>query len=303
MIEKLQNKRAKGYFFLIILLSLVAIFCIRYFIIPYLNGDKILINVSTLNDILDKLFTSLLVTVGIATFIFWLTPENKMNAQIKILQPIEIGETIFKARTDTEKWWFTGGSGRYTRSQTLPYLASLARQKNKTIEIIIQIMNPRNILMCSKYADYRNSLRTADKNNKKTPKSVQLDLISTIVSAYMWKTEQPLLDITLGLKDSFSLFRTDLSSSSALITKEDPIEPALLYENGTFFYNAQLQDMRQSLNQVTKLDFNIKFYGLNEIDETNTKELLTRLNFADLIADDDIKQIIKQAKDNTNPYA
>lgn len=303
MIEKLQNKQSRSYFFTIIILSLVVIFSARYFIIPLVNGSEIKVDVNILNDILDKLFTSLLVTVGIATFIFWLTPQNKMNAQIKILQPIEIGETIIKARTDTEKWWFNGGSGRYTRSQTLPYLGLLARQKNKTIEITIQIMNPKNAALCLKYADYKNSLRTAHKNNKKTVKSVQLDLISTIVSSYMWKAEQPLLDITLGLKDSFSLFRTDLSSSSALITKEDPIEPALLYENGTFFYTAQLQDMRQSLNQVTKLDFQIQFFGLNEINETNTKNLLAELGFSDLVADEDIKQIIEKAKDNQNPYA
>jgi len=40
-------------------------------------------------------------------------------------------------------------------------------------------------------------------------KQVRIELLSTIVSAFILKTEQPLLRICIGLKDHFSLFRID----------------------------------------------------------------------------------------------
>ncbi|MFL5740850.1 MAG: hypothetical protein ACJ75B_11575 [Flavisolibacter sp.] len=301
MTGQLPSKEQRKYFYTIIFLMLIAIFLIRHMLMPYLSGQKIELNNEVLYKILDDLFTSILVTIGLGIFLFWLTPKNKANAQIKILQPIEIGSTMTKARLETEKWWFNGGSGRYTRSQTLPYLANLARQRGKSIEVVIQIMNPNNQKTCRRYAEYRNSLKSGMRN-KKSEKSVQIDLLSTIVAAYMWRYEQPLLDITLGLKDSFSLFRTDISSTTALITKEDPIEPALLYENGTFFYDAYCQDLKQSLNQVTRLDMSISFVGVNEIAVSNTKELLQHLGFSDLVNDSEIGDIISKAKSNENPY-
>lgn len=301
MIEKLQNKQARKYFYIIIICLLLIIFLVRYFLIPYIRNETIVFNVHSLNEILDSLFTSILVTVGLAIFLFWLTPQNKLNAQIKILQPVEIGETIIKARTNTEKWWFNGGSGRYTRTVTLPYLANYARQNNKRIEIKIQIMNPKNDLLCEKYASYKNSLRTADKSNQRTKESVQLDLISTIVSAFAWKTEQPFLEITFGLKDSFSLFRTDLSSSGAIITKEDPIEPGILYEHGTFFYSAQAEDFTQSFNQTIQLDTNILFKKIDQLTESDIGELLTKLDIS--VNSKYLKTILSKLKTDKNPYA
>lgn len=303
MLEKLTTRQTRIYFFVIIGLLLLAIFLIRHLLIPYLTNKPIRINSDTLSDILDKLFVSTLVTVGLAAFIFFLTPQNKLNAQIKVLQPIEIGQTLIKARTDTEKWWFNGGSGRYTRSVTLPYLAELARAKNKTIDVTIQIMNPKNRELCEKYANYRNGLRTGKKTNPRTFSTVQIDLISTIVATYIWRQKQSLLNITLGLKENFSLFRTDLSSSGAIITKEDPIEPAILYESGTFFYHAQLEDLKQSLSQVKTLDMNIRLSENGTIDQKFVRALLIKLEMFDLITEADIPAILKKAQSTHNPYA
>lgn len=270
-------------------------------LIPFLTQERINFSNEVLYKILDGLFTSTLVTVGLGTFLFWLTPKNKLNAQMKILQPVEIGSTMTKARIDTEKWWFNGGSGQYTRAQTLPFLASLAREKNRSIDVAIQIMNPNNQKLCESYATYRNSLKSGTKN-RKTMRSVQIDLLATIVAAYMWKAEQPRLNIKLGLKDSFSLFRLDISSSTAIITKEDPAEPALLYENGTFFYDAYCEDLKQSLSQVMNLDMEVQFVGKNEINVAQTKALLEQLKFGALVNETEIEEIITKAKSDINPY-
>ena len=268
---------------------------------PYILGENIALDSNTAYQILEKLFTSVLVTIGLASFIFWLSPKNRHNAQIRILQPVEIGNTIVNARTDTEKWFFNGGSGRYSRAQTLPYLAELSRRSNKSIDISILIMDPRNEDLCRKYADYKNSLRTAKTKGKKTSKSVQIDLIATIVSCHMWKSEQPSLNITLGLKNTFSLFRTDLSSSGAIITKEDPLEPAIYYEKDTFFYFAQLEELKQTLNQVEILGI-LPFCGKDEIDESKIKSLTDKLNLQNLIEQGDLLEILTEVTNLKNPY-
>jgi hypothetical protein len=301
MIEKLETKDNRKSFFLIIGLLLIVIFSIRYFLLPYILGENIALNSKTAYKILENLFTSVLVTIGLGSFIFWLSPKNRHNAQIRILQPVDIGNTIVNARIDTEKWFFNGGSGRYTRSQTLPYLAELSRRSNKSIDISILIMDPRNEELCAKYADYKNSLRTAKSKGKKTSKSVQIDLIATIVSCHMWKSEQSSLNITLGLKNTFSLFRTDLSSNGAIITKEDPLEPAIYYEKDTFFYYAQLEELKQTMNQVENLEI-LPFCGQEEIDEGMIKSLTDQLNLQNLHEQGDLIDILNEVTKLNNPY-
>jgi len=302
MIEKLQNKSSRKYFYVLVSFLLVSIFLLRNFLIPYLYGEPIELTNQLFYNVLDKIFTSVLVTVGLGTFVFWLTPKNKLNAQIKILQPVEIGETIVNARTDTERWIFNGGSGRYTRTQTLPYLAELSQNKNKEIDISILIMNPKNHIITEKYAEYKNSLRTAKLKGRRTKKSVQMDLISTIVSCHIWKTEQPALNITLCLKNSFSLFRTDLSSSKVIITKEDPIEPAILYEKGTFFYSAQLEELKQVIKQNEVIQLK-PFVGLEDVSIENIEKLLIELDFSSLIIERDLEEILEKSMSRKNPYA
>lgn len=301
MIDKLQNKTNRKQFYLLIFFLLLVIFSTRYFIIPYCYTETIEISHTLLYEILDKLFSSVLVTIGLATFIFWLTPKNKLNAQMKIIQPIEIKEIFKKAMSDTDFWIFNGGSGRFTRSQTIPNLVKLSKEKNKSIDISIVIINPMNEEIINQYVDYKNSLRTSKKREKKTIKSVQIDLISTIISCHIWKTEQPLLDIKLYLKNHFSIFRIDISTKKVIITKEDPNEPAILFEKETFFYTSQIEEQKQVLKLFDEIKLS-KFVDLKNINITEVKKISTQLKFDNLLKEDDYKEILKKIKSNENPY-
>jgi hypothetical protein len=301
MIENLKTSHERKYFFLVVGLLLVVIFLLRYFVLPNYYESKVEFNYLTLYSILENFFVSFLITIGLGLFVFWLLPKNRANAQMRILQPIEIGSTIVNARVDTEKWFFNGGSGRYTRSQTLPFLAELSRQKNRGIDVSILIMNPKNESLCQKYADYKNSLRTAKMKGKRDIKSVKVDLISTIVSCHVWKYEQSSLNIKLGLKDSFSLFRTDISSNAAIITKEDPSEPAIYYEKETFFYIAHIEDLKQTFNQVNVIEI-LPFCSRNELDVKKVEELLKKLGLDAIVDQKDFDNIVSNVLDNKNPY-
>ena len=312
MMDKLQSDRSKRLYIITIISLLCSLFLIQYFFLPYLFNKPIVINGDTLITITDKLFISILVTCSISFFIFWVSPSNKKNAQIKILQPMEISDSLIEARLNSEKWWYSGSTGRYSRNITLPYFAKACRSKNYSAEITIMILNPQNKFICNKYANYRKGLRTSNNNRIHTNKTmgdslsdvkmVRLELLSTIISAFIWKTEQPLLKIKIALKDHFSLFRIDLSTTKAVLTKEDPIEPAILFEQGSFFYNAYLQDLIQGFDQSRQLDMAKEFVTEELVTPERIKALLNELVLDDEIDDNDIVKIQYIIKNKSNPY-
>ncbi len=176
---------------------------------------------------------------------------------------------------------------------------------NRSFDVVILILNPSNLGVCDSYASYRRGLRTASsKNGSLTDgNKVRLELLSTIVSAFILKTEQPLLKIKIGLKDHFSLFRIDLSSTRAILTREDPKEPAILYEKGTFFYDAYLEDLRQAFEQSKQIDMTKQFVVEGKVTDENLKDLLKELGLYANIQDDDISEIKRVIHYKINPYS
>jgi hypothetical protein len=100
MVENFQTTKSRRVFYIMILSLLCSLFLIEHLLLPYLFNKPIVINETILISIVDKLFVSVLVTIAIALFTFWIAPSNKKNAQIKILQPKEIGESLIEARVN-----------------------------------------------------------------------------------------------------------------------------------------------------------------------------------------------------------
>ncbi len=123
MLEKFQTKESRRLFCIVILLLLFGLFAVEYFLLPWCFDLPIAISKTVLISIVDKLLISVLVATVISLFTFWIAPSDKHKAQVTILQAGEIGEQLIEARIDTEKWWYSGSTGRYTRNQTLPYFA------------------------------------------------------------------------------------------------------------------------------------------------------------------------------------
>lgn len=302
LIERLETKQSRRLFYFLIFLALFAIFAIQYLLIPYIMDKPVSLDIEVVESILEMLFTSIVVTVLLAVFFVWLLPKKVENSEIKVLQPYEIKKYFAEARLNTREWWFHGGSGRYTRNVTLPYLANVCRNENTSINVFINIMNPDNSKICEKYAKYRNGLRTADTNNKRTASNVQLDLIATIISAFIQKEQQPLLNIQIGLKDFFSLFRIDLSDNMVLITREDPNEPAIVYKKGNFFYDAYKNDLVQVFKQFNQVTMTHNFVSEENLNKDNIQDLITKLNLKIKLDDKDIEQIIILVTDKSTPY-
>ena len=304
MDEFLKTKYRRKIFYLISFLLLLVIYLIRFYFLPFYFNSPVPSVKDILNSILDDIMATIFVTVSIASLIFWLTPPVMQQAKMEVIEPIRIKDELKEARNNTKIYWYKGGCGRFTRAVTIPELAAEARASNQHKQIYIQILDVTNKEICQNYSEYRRSLRSANLDQPWSPERVQLELYSTIVAAYCWKTQVPLLEIQVALTNSISLFRLDLSSKTIVITKEDKQEPGLKCDEGTFFYNSYLEELRLSLKQARLLPSKIKGYTIDELNQTNVQKLLTDLGiFNNSLTDDQITIIINLTRKSKNPYA
>lgn len=297
MEKLLYSSSSRNKFLALSLLILCSILMVRYLLFPYFNIDR-----PILNKVLEDIFSSGFTTVFIAYLVFWLTPRVMNNSNMEVISPYQIKEKLKEGR-ETNEYWYSGGTGRHTRAVTLPEIAIGSRNSNTTKRIYIQVLDPTDKNVLDAYVNYRNRVRTGAKNPWNI-KRAQNEVYATIISAYIWKREQPLLEISVALKKEASLFRFDLSSTVLVITKEDPSEPALFCTEGTFFHKAYKEELRLSLEQSRNLRTDIKgFY----FDELNTEKLLTLINQLDIydnsLNDSSLEEITTLIRKRENPYA
>lgn len=160
--EILKDPHYRRLFYWVVLLAGALLFVLRFLIqsSPRLTGwDFVAV-------MIDKLLSSLLVTVFVGSFVFWLTPKVMQAANLESIRPSEIGPLLQHAMVGSDTWHFRGGTGRYTRAVTLPKMAEAARQTSMSRRVEIQLLNPDDNNVCQRYADYRNGLSSANREQE-----------------------------------------------------------------------------------------------------------------------------------------
>jgi hypothetical protein len=265
----LSKTHYRSAFYWLVLLILLFSITLRFLVLPQFDTK---LEASLLGfgaALLDGLVISLIVTVLIGSFVFWLTPEILKKSVMDVIEPKEIGPLLKKAATDTRTWTYKGACGRYTRSITLPSLASAAKHEGLGRDIRITILNPANDQLCAEYATYRRSLKSAKSVHPWTESKVKEEVIATIISALRFRHEEPLLRIELYLIDHFSAFRFDISDQYVIVTKEDKEASGLRADSGTYFYDSYKDDVRLSERQSINVSYQDEVpIGNNLTDET-----------------------------------
>lgn len=152
------------------------------------------------------------------------------------------------------------------------------------------------------YADYRRRLRTATRDLPWTAERVSKELYATVLSAYVWKEHEPALEISVALHHTVSLFRIDLSSRLAIITKEDPKEPALRYDAGTFFYTSYREELRMTRAQAPVLE-RARIGSFDQLTVENVRPFFLQLGLLrDGTTDEFLQEVIDLARRAENPY-
>lgn len=243
MEEILSKKHYRRSFYSTISLLLVCALTWRYYAIPSIDAKTAISGSQFSAILLENLIISLIVTILIGSFIFWLRPEIIKKSAMEVIEPREINPLLKEATHDTKSWIYKGACGRYTRATTLPKLADAARNESLGRDIRIYLLNPQNTKLCEEYATYRRSLKSSSGDDWSC-QQVQEEVIATAICAMKYKKVEPLLGINIFFVDHFSAFRLDISDKYVVVTKEDKSAAALKADAGTYFYNSYKDDVR-----------------------------------------------------------
>ncbi|MGW0326273.1 hypothetical protein [Nocardia sp. NPDC003183] len=161
----------------------------------------------------------------------------------------EVSDVLAEARTETDRWIFKGGTGAHTRVVTLPDCLHRAHRNRRELLVRLEILDPTDRDLCSRYAALYRSLAEGDDDDARTwtAKGTQIEVYATIAAACWHKQRLPqLLDIQIGLTSSVSLFRWDLSTRFLIVTQRGPRFPAMIIERDRPYYDSWNIELRTS---------------------------------------------------------
>lgn len=299
----LQKKHYRDLFFLVFLLTLLAAIIIRLYVIPALNGKELSYE-AFFTSLFDNFIITLIITVFIGSFIFWLTPAIFFKSKMEVIEASTINPILRSVLPSTKFWIYKGTCGRYTRATTIPKLAEAARRSSFGRDIKIYLLDPQNLNLCKEYAIYRSSLKSASSSNPWTTETVQDEILATILVALKFRYFEPLLKIDIYLLDHFSAFRLDISDDFVVVTKEDKTASALKADVNTYFYDSYKDDIRLTERQAKDFGhFNNLIFD-KRLNDSKLQEILTTtgiFNFSTL-STDRITNILMKVNDPKDPY-
>lgn len=279
----LGNTRYRNLFFIASVSFLAVLILLRYLLLPRWNPGLSLKTTEALAQLAQGLTTSLVATILIGSFIFFVTPAVMRKAKIEPVDPKSINPLLKKASSESLNWIFRGGMGRYTRAETIPALIKRARESGLRRKITLMLSDPDDERACQGYALYRNGLSSASKAKELTASSVRDQILATIFTAAMASLTESMLDVELFVLPIWSVVRIDLSDRYVIVTSEDDREPGLRADEETHYYGTYRKDLDFLAKQGRRLPHLDGFCGL----QVNTAaDLLPLMKKLELVHDD-----------------
>jgi hypothetical protein len=165
------------------------------------------------------------------------------------------------------------------------------------------MLDPTSLRAVRSYSDYRQSLRSAEKDPW-TPGRVVIEIYATVLHAFLARAQQPFLKVNISVLDQFSPFRLDLSDEYVVLTKEDREAPAVKCVRDSYFYDAYLEELVLHERQAKLITFPTS--DLPPLESMSSDVATTLLRDASLFpgcVSVDIDAVLVVARENQNPYA
>lgn len=228
-------------------------------------------------------------------------------AMVRSLSGNEVGEELQKARQETGRWYFKGGTGTYLRAVTLPRCVERATQQRSPLTVKIDIINPANERTCADYARFRHTFarqRNVGAADVWTMERTRKESYATVLAACWFQQRLDTLDISVHLSSGVPTLRFDLSDSCLVITQDDPNRVSLLVARDQPLYDYYVTELHQSREHAARLHL----HGLPPLSESPTVDEV-RAVFAHLdlqlpavFSDGDVGEIIDKALHAEDPY-
>lgn len=238
-----------------------------------------------------------------------LSARTVRNAtSVILLSGAEITQAHETARRGTEQWVFKGGTGTYIRAVTLPDCVEQARHEQRPLRMQLEILDPTNENLCKTYAQSKSSMvPRADRTGETwTTDRTRKESFATILAACWFRQRFTFLTIDIGLSSVMTTFRWDLSSSSVIMTQDNPNTPALLFEKDKPHYRDFSRELVASFKQARRVELG-RADELNLSDEPSVEETrklfaLLEVDLPGAFTDRDVVDIVRKALQPRNPY-
>lgn len=227
-------------------------------------------------------------------------------AMVRSLSGAEVARAHERARQDTARWVFKGGTGTYLRAVTLPQCVREAQRQRRSLSMKIDIVNPADDVVCAAYARFRAVFhhRRDDAAGGWTTDRARREGYATVLAACWHRQRLDTLEIDVHLSSVAPTLRFDLSDSGLIITQDDPRRVALYVQKGRPLYDYYVTELHQSREQAVRLDLR----EATELDDEPTvdeaRRLFERLGIALPVSftDRDVGDIIDRALRAEDPY-
>jgi len=228
-------------------------------------------------------------------------------AMVRTLSGAEVGLAHERARRDTTRWVFRGGTGTYLRAVTLPQCVLEAQRQRRQLSMKIDIVNPVDEQVCAAYARFRRTFRQGYGGGdlaEWTTERTRKESYATVVAASWHRQRLDTLEIDVHLSSVAPALRFDLSDTCLIITQDDPRRVALHVARDRPLYDYYLTELHQSREQAVKLDLREATALSDEPTVDEVRRLLDRLDLAlpTSFTDRDVGEIIDKALHAENLY-
>jgi hypothetical protein len=225
---------------------------------------------------------------------------------VKSISGPAITRILAEARAGTDMWLFKGGTGTYIRAVTLPECIERAKRGRSKLRLMLELLDPTDESLCASYAQLHSNLSDDGAEEKAWDSmGTRKDVYATILSACWYRQRNShLLELKIGVSDTISLFRCDLSSHNLVITQRGPEFPGLAIPRTSPHYNPWYVELENSLNQTRLLPVEraTPLGPRPTVDETRELFAALGIPLTDEFQDSDVADIARAALSRADPY-
>jgi hypothetical protein len=219
----------------------------------------------------------------------------------------EVEEALRRARQDTDRWTFRGGTGTYLRAVTLPECVREAQRQRRSLVVKIDIVNPADERACTAYARFRQTFAhrvDPAQGEGWTTERTRKESYATVLAACWYRQRLDTLEIDVHLSSVVSALRFDLSSSCLVITQDDPQRINLYVERGRPLYDYYVTELHLYREQAVKLNLRDAVLLGDEPTVEEARRLFDALDLPlpTMFTDRDVNDIVDKALHPDNPY-
>ncbi|WP_327675076.1 hypothetical protein [Kitasatospora sp. NBC_00458] len=231
-------------------------------------------------------------------------------ASVRELAGADLEGALERARQDTDRWVFKGGTGTYLRAVTLPECVQEARRRRRALTVKIDIVHPGDEAACAAYARFRGTFGSRADGAHGTHDAgwsverTRKESYATVLAAAWYRQRLDTLEIDVHLSEVAPSLRFDVSASCLIITQDDPGRVSIYVERGRPLYDYYVTELHHYREQAVKLDLRdtVPLGDDPTADEARRLFEQLRIPLPTAFSDRDVGDIIDRALHAENPY-